>query len=401
MKHSTNISASGHYQVYQNGNLITSFKNKLTDLFLQYFNDVGSSRANMTEISYNNYNSDHKISEINRMFNFKQVREKLGVSNQINLTIRENDDNFAFSELVNYSEDISKNALSLLKLKPVEYVNDDSSITIKHRHCYFLPKKNIGNITGFGIYGPEIDSIKQVPLWQNNPSENSFTYSLLSVSHVRDSSGFKGTVSHTESDNTYIVYTIEYQVNLDSSCELVPINLVNEYQENFGFIRLLSAYNDYGTMERHYRNGYYDLKKYSNTSFIVNDIAKTVFSKPVDCRWIQRYFEDSSENKNFVGDIIGNNWLEASVNNIDTKSINISYTYYCTEKAYISFVATHKPFDNADYQFIENNEPYYIKVSHGPIMTSNPIEVTTRGLKRIKVTFNMLLTINEFEVYDD
>lgn len=165
MKASFNI--EGHYEAYRevDGQFvkINASKNKLTPVYL-------------TELSNSSLSS-----------------VTLGVTNQIDLDITSTSDNFAYSELISYNKTASKYGMDRVNKKPVEWTEDETYYFLHIRQCYRLPAKNLGNITGYALY-------------KNNRDK-------ISVSYVRDISGFKGTISHTERDSTYLFYTLTFRMN--------------------------------------------------------------------------------------------------------------------------------------------------------------------------------------------
>lgn len=152
------------------------------------------------------------------------VRPTLQISNQIDLAIDADSDNFAPVYTVQFDTNVEKYFIERLATDELQdIVVTDTQVIGQESFIYKLPPSNIGNITGFGLTDGN---------------------SRISVAHIRDSTGLKSTIPHTENDITYIVYHIRfvYDKSVLDSHGLIPKTRCSSTNSRLARLITLSRY---------------------------------------------------------------------------------------------------------------------------------------------------------------
>lgn len=387
--------ANGYYEAYNadTGELIAVSKNKLLPSFWKYFTGF-IIKSNHTG---NRYVGGRVVDTVD----IDAMPQRIDITNQINLSITQSGDNFASTHSIAFSEISNRNALSKLGLKPTEVVEHYHHFSIITRHAYILPKKNLGNITGIALYC----------------GSNQWNTEKISVSHIKDELGIKGTIPHTENNNTYIVYRLEYRIKkpITGFHLKTPIEETQWYKQfNFthGFIPLMLQ-----TAE-------HNIASFQDSYMLTTDVEIYVYPNEADVDYKTIKFEHVYELVEENGKIVEHDYIGA-----DTERGIRTYQYFNSERAFplISGFYKTKQSDNTQsfkcivsanrikynqfytlselnenpikYAKILNNEPYKIQIKYGAFV-SDYITVTTSGIGRTLFELDIDLTINGNEQYD-
>ena len=389
----------GYYDIYdgKTGQIASVSKNKICPGFFTSFDDY---RGLTIEKFYHYENS--KLQYENNVSNYWHA---LLLTNQLNLTITKNEDNFAYNDYARFSEADNRYSMSVLGLKPLEVIEEETRYKIITRHCYRLPNKNLGNITGFAICKQKNDKTTPVLDAANK----------VSVSHVRDEFGVKGTFPHTEDTDSIIVYRVEYLVrkplNVGVNFMVAPDN--EQYYGPFSYtmawltpseVKYINHFTGYYG-ESSYYYGY--IASFKRPSVYVYPTADMTIKDTVE---VQSYYISGAANvpKNAV--TYQNPGPEAMhphihystiISNTDTSVLVRAFTSFELLEYNGLYSISDLEKGPVKYAKLSNNEPYKIRVRHGNLFVTDVIDVTTAGLHKVFYTLDISITISEDEQYDE
>ena len=391
----------GYYDIYdgKTGQIASVSKNKICPGFFTSFDNY---RDLTIEIFYHYENS--KLQYENNVSNYWHA---LLLTNQLNLTITKNEDNFAYNDYARFSEADNRYSMSVLGLKPLEVIEEETRYKIITRHCYRLPNKNLGNITGFAICKQKNDKTTPVLDAANK----------VSVSHVRDEFGVKGTFPHTEDTDSIIVYRVEYLVrkplNVGVNFMVAPDN--EQYYGPFSYTMAWLT-----PSEVKYINHFKGHKGNDGERVYYGYIAS--FKRPIvyvyptadmtikDTVEVQSYYISGAANvpKNAV--TYQNPGPEAMhphihystiISNTDTSVLVRAFTSFELLEYNGLYSISDLEKGPVKYAKLSNNEPYKIRVRHGNLFVTDVIDVTTAGLHKVFYKLDISITISEDEQYDE
>ena len=390
----------GYYDIYdgKTGQIASVSKNKICPGFFTSFDDYRSLIIKTDEQFFTEENSD-----------LSKYWHALLLTNQLNLTITKNEDNFAYNEYVRFSEADNRYSMSVLGLKPLEVIEEETRYKIITRHCYRLPNKNIGNITGFAICKQK--NYKTTPVLD--------AANKVSVSHVRDEFGVKGTFPHTEDTDSIIVYRVEYLVrkplNVGVNFMVAPDN--EQYYGPFSYTMAWltpSEVKYIGSKNRVYAG--YNGESYDKPGYIASFKRPIVYVYPTadmtikDTVEVQSYYISGDANVPTDAVTYQNPGPEAMHPHIHYSTIISNTDASVLVRAFTSFelLEYNGLYSISDlekgpvkYAKLLNNEPYKIRVRHGNLFVTDVIDVTTAGLHKVFYKLDISITISEDEQYDE
>lgn len=388
----------GYYDIYdgKTGQIASVSKNKICPGFFTSFDDY----RGLTIEKFYHY-ENNKLQYENNVSNYWHA---LLLTNQLNLTITKNEDNFAYNDYARFSEADNRYSMSVLGLKPLEVIEEETRYKIITRHCYRLPNKNLGNITGFAICKQKNDKTTPVLDAANK----------VSVSHVRDEFGVKGTFPHTEDTDSIIVYRVEYLVrkplNVGVNFMVAPDN--EQYYGPFSYtmawltpseVKYINHFKGYDG-----ESGYYGyIASFKRPSVYVYPTADMTIKDTVE---VQSYYISGAANvpKNAV--TYQNPGPEAMhphihystiISNTDTSVLVRAFTSFELLEYNGLYSISDLEKGPVKYAKLSNNEPYKIRVRHGNLFVTDVIDVTTAGLHKVFYTLDISITISEDEQYDE
>lgn len=381
----------GYYDIYdgKTGQIASVSKNKICPGFFTSFDDYRSLSIKLKQANSGLNNYWHALL----------------LTNQLNLTITKNEDNFAYNDYVRFSEADNRYSMSVLGLKPLEVIEEETRYKIITRHCYRLPNKNLGNITGFAICKQKNDETTPMLYAANK----------VSVSHVRDEFGVKGTFPHTEDTDSIIVYRVEYLVrkplNVGVNFMVAPDN--EQYYGPFSYtmawltpseVKYISArYNDDA------EGGFYTVYTASFKRPIVY-VYPTADMTIKDTVEVQSYYISGVANVPTGAVTYQNPGPEAMhphihystiISNTDTSVLVRAFTSFELLEYNGLYSISDLEKDPVKYAKLSNNEPYKIRVRHGNLFVTDVIDVTTAGLHKVFYKLDISITISEDEQYDE
>ena len=388
----------GYYDIYdgKTGQIASVSKNKICPGFFTSFDDYRSLSIETLDTFY-----QHVISDLSNYWH------ALLLTNQLNLTITKNEDNFAYNDYVRFSEADNRYSMSVLGLKPLEVIEEETRYKIITRHCYRLPNKNLGNITGFAICKQKND--KTTPMLD--------AANKVSVSHVRDEFGVKGTFPHTEDTDSIIVYRVEYLVRkpLNAGVNFMVAADNEQYYGPFSYtmawltpseVKYIGSKNRvYDTRYNGYREGY--IASFKRPIVYVYPTADMTIKDTVE---VQSYYISGDANVPTNAVTYQNPGPEAMhphihystiISNTDTSVLVRAFTSFELLEYNGLYSISDLEKDQVKYAKLSNNEPYKIRVRHGNLFVTDVIDVTTAGLHKVFYKLDISITISEDEQYDE
>ena len=387
----------GYYDIYdgKTGQIASVSKNKICPGFFTSFDDY---RSLSIETFYQDENSD-----------LSNYWHALLLTNQLNLTITKNEDNFAYNDYARFSEADNRYSMSVLGLKPLEVIEEETRYKIITRHCYRLPNKNLGNITGFAICK------------QKNYETTPMLYAAnkVSVSHVRDEFGVKGTFPHTEDTDSIIVYRVEYLVRkpLNGGVNFMVAPDNEQYYGPFSYTMAWltpSEVKYIDSKNRVYGSGHNGESYY--TGYIASFKRPIVYVYPTadmtikDTVEVQSYYISGDANVPTDAVTYQNPGPEAMhphihystiISNTDTSVLVRAFTSFELLEYNGLYSISDLEKGPVKYAKLLNNEPYKIRVRHGNLFVTDVIDVTTAGLHKVFYKLDIRITISEDEQYDE
>lgn len=393
----------GYYDIYdgRTGNIVSVSKNKICPGFFTSFEDYRHASKMIWSNDYSDFFDNPNIT-------YRRWHSLL-VSNQLNLTITKSDDNFSYNDYVKFSEAENKYSMSILGLKPLELIEEETRYRIVTRHSYRLPNKNLGNITGFAISMQNV--IDDAP--QMAPANR------VSVSHVRDEFGVKGTFPHTEDTDTIVVYRLEYLVRkpLNAGVNFLVANDYEQYYGPFGYtlswllpnetVHVISDRVRFRDSEWQWHNGFliqfkrprlYVYPKIDDMS-IRDNIPKVYSSINPDANVPNGGLHEY--NKPLPEELHPELTYSTIASNTDTSVRVKAFTSFELLEYTEPYTISDLESDPVKYAKILNHEPYKIRVRFGNLFASDLIEVTTAGLHKVYYSLDINITISEDEQYDE
>ena len=396
------FNVAGYYDIYdgKTGQIASVSKNKICPGFFTSFDDY---RSLSIELMY----------QYGENIGLSGYWHALLLTNQLNLTITKNEDNFAYNDYVRFSEADNRYSMSVLGLKPLEVIEEETRYKIITRHCYRLPNKNLGNITGFAICKQKNDKTTPV-LGDANK---------VSVSHVRDEFGIKGTFPHTEDTDSIIVYRVEYLVrkplNVGVNFMVAPDN--EQYYGPFSYtmawltpseVKYIYSKNrvyEYGYGAGGEGYGYHQ-------GYIASFKRPIVYAYPTadmtikDTVEVQSYYISGDANvptdavtyqNPGPGAMQPHIHYSTIISNTDTSVLVRAFTSFELLEYNGLYSISDLEKDPVKYAKLSNNEPYKIRVRHGNLFVTDVIDVTTAGLHKVFYKLDISITISENEQYDE
>ena len=392
----------GYYDIYdgKTGQIASVSKNKICPGFFTSFDDYRSLSIEMIDTFY-----QHEISDLSNYWH------ALLLTSQLNLTITKNEDNFAYNDYVRFSEADNRYSMSVLGLKPLEVIEEETRYKIITRHCYRLPNKNLGNITGFAICKQKND--KTTPMLD--------AANKVSVSHVRDEFGVKGTFPHTEDTDSIIVYRVEYLVRkpLNAGVNFMVAADNEQYYGPFSYtmawltpseVKYIGSKNRvydtwYNGEPGSYREGY--IASFKRPIVYVYPTADMTIKDTVE---VQSYYISGDANVPTDAVTYQNPGPEAIhphihystiISNTDTSVLVRAFTSFELLEYNGLYSISDLEKGPVKYAKLSNNEPYKIRVRHGNLFVTDVIDVTTAGLHKVFYKLDISITISEDEQYDE
>ena len=392
----------GYYDIYdgKTGQIASVSKNKICPGFFTSFDDY---RSLSIETFYTF--QQHVISDLSNYWH------ALLLTSQLNLTITKNEDNFAYNDYVRFSEADNRYSMSVLGLKPLEVIEEETRYKIITRHCYRLPNKNLGNITGFAICKQKND--KTTPMLD--------AANKVSVSHVRDEFGVKGTFPHTEDTDSIIVYRVEYLVRkpLNAGVNFMVAADNEQYYGPFSYtmawltpseVKYIGSKNRvydtwYNGEPGSYREGY--IASFKRPIVYVYPTADMTIKDTVE---VQSYYISGDANVPTDAVTYQNPGPEAIhphihystiISNTDTSVLVRAFTSFELLEYNGLYSISDLEKGPVKYAKLSNNEPYKIRVRHGNLFVTDVIDVTTAGLHKVFYKLDISITISEDEQYDE
>lgn len=406
-----NCSVSGHYDIFdlETTEPLTTVKNHLIpNVFIALFenniqNKVKFNKdytdARLSQVVYTEYNKP--TYDLSVRFD-DRVQLQLELSNQINLRITKTSHNFAPVKKVLFDEEKNKAVLKSLGIKPAEIIDNKEYLTLMCRVAFLLPADNVGNITGIGI------SVTDVQTYTTDKLR------LMSVAHVRDESGKKGTIPYSYNKKIGVVYNVTYKFKKPLT-GITYLPEPKQYYNALSFIR--NVYSPNLMFNDGDKINYTQFAKTGDEIEVLTEfgdnvklrhivhgehfyyaIIEAVSGANIHSRFIQRVYDYSTSSWN--EQVLDFPSIKATYANVNTGLIETTILH--NDISYDSFYKIEDIINEPEkFQKIFNNEPFKFRFKYNDFFYSDEFIITPdKNYTKFALKFTMKFKLNEGVIYD-